>query len=94
MLAEFLYRNDFTLLLLQEVTHTDLARIRDYDSHMKIEADMRGTAMLVRHTDNLDQVIRLPSGRGMAASYKDLRVANIYAPAGTAKKLKGSTFIL
>jgi exonuclease III len=92
MLAEFLYRNEITLMLLQEVTQTDVARIRGYDAHLNIGADMRGTAILVRNTESLEHVLRLPSGRGITASYKDLLVVNVYAPAGTSKRAEREHF--
>jgi exonuclease III len=92
MLTEFLYRQEITILLLQEVTHNDVARIRGYDTYLNIGATLRGTALVVRKTTRIQQVQLLPSGRAIAATYGDLRIVNIYAPSGTANRVEREHF--
>ena len=47
---------------------------------------MRGTAIIARHEFPHTEVTPLPSGRAIAATYSGLRLINVYAPAGTARR--------
>jgi hypothetical protein len=53
---------------------------------------MRGTAILARHDFPLTNVTTLPTGRAIAADYNGLRLVNVYAPAGTAKRTDRELF--
>jgi exonuclease III len=92
MLIDFLYRREITILLLQEVTHNDVARIRGYYTYLNIGATLRGTTLVVRKTTRIQQVQLLPSGHAIAATYGDLRIVNIYAPSGTSNKVEREHF--
>jgi exonuclease III len=69
MLTDFLYRHDLDIIFLQEVTHTEAAQIRGYETHLNIGTTMHGTAILTRNTNRLHQVPTIPSGRAIAAEY-------------------------
>jgi exonuclease III len=86
VLTEFLYRQDIKIIFLQEVRHTETAQIRGYETYLNIGTMMRGTAVLTRNTTRLHQVQIIPSGRAIAATFRDLRLINIYAPFGTANR--------
>ena len=53
---------------------------------------MRGTAILARHDLPLTKVTSLPTGRAIAADYNGIRLVNVYAPAGTAKRTDRERF--
>ena len=86
LLGEFLFQNDIDIALLQEVTTTNLTSIRNYTVFDNIGTDGRGTAILAKPGINLTDVKRLPSGRGIAASFFGTKIVNIYAPSGAEKK--------
>jgi len=84
MLNEFIHKQEFDILLLQEVTHTDLEMIRGYKAHLNVGIHKRGTAILTTEQIPLTNITRLPSGRGMAACYRGVWFVNLHAPSGTA----------
>jgi exonuclease III len=92
MLTDFKDRQGISIILLQEVTHNDVARIRGYDTYLNIGATLRGTALAVRKTTRIQQVQLLPSGRAIAVTYGDLRIVNIYAPSGTSNRVEREHF--
>ena len=72
MLNEFLRKQEIDIILLQEVTHTDVDMVPGYTAHINVGTQQRGTAILTREQIVLRNVTTLPSGRGIAASYKGL----------------------
>jgi hypothetical protein len=72
MLEEFLRQQDIDFALLQEVTHTNLTTFRRYTAHVSVGTDKRGTAILAKEGLALNDVNRLPSGRGIAAHYNGI----------------------
>jgi len=93
LLEDFLWRQDIDFALLQEVSHTTLSTIRRYSVHMDIGTDRRGTAILAKDGLALSNIQRLPSGRGMSASFRGILIVNIYAPSGAEKRQEGKPFI-
>ena len=91
MLNEFIQKQEIEIILLQEVTHTDFEMIRGYTAHLNVGTNKRDTAILTREQISLTNITRLPSGRGVAASYQGIWVVNLYAPSGTANREKTST---
>jgi len=83
MLEDFLGREDIDFALLQEVLHTTSNTIRRYVVHMKMGTDRRETAILVKDGLAFSNIQRLPSGRGMPASFRGILTVNPYAPSGT-----------
>jgi len=71
MLADFIRQHDFDIVFAQEVTSTEVLNVRGYDTHLNIGAFMRGTAILARSTLHLTDITFLPSGRKMAANFKE-----------------------
>jgi exonuclease III len=53
---------------------------------------MRGTAIVARKEMANKVVHKLPSGRAMAIDYNGMRIVNIYAPMGTARRTKRERF--
>jgi len=92
MLEDFLWRQDTDFALLQEVSHTTLNTIRRYTVHMNIGADRCGTAILAKDGSALSNIQRLPSGRGMSASFRGIMIVNIYAPSGAEKRQEMEPF--
>ena len=86
LLGDFLFHQDIDITLLQEVTTTNLTFIRNYIVHCNIGTEGRGTVILSKTGINLTDVMRLPSGRGIAANILGTRIVNIYAPTGAEKK--------
>lgn len=92
MLNEFIQKQEIDIILLQEVTHTDFEMIRGYTAHLNVGTNKRGTAILTREQISLTNITRLPSGRGMAASYQGIWLVNLYAPSGTANRQEREDF--
>jgi exonuclease III len=92
MLAEWLGRQDVDVILLQEVTTPEVGQIRGYTAYYNVGTTMRGAAIITRNTLQLTNITILPSGRAMAANLGDLRVVNIYARSGTARKAERKRF--
>ena len=86
MLLEFIKAHDIDILLIQEVTNIIQQEIFGYEIHYNIGTTKSGTAIIAREGIRLDNIIRLPSGRAIGASFRNTWIINIYAPAGTAKR--------
>ena len=86
MLHDFIRRHDLDIVFLQEVTNPTTLTVNGYTTYLNIGANMRGTAIVARHDYPLTNVTSLPTGRAIAADYNGIRLINVYAPAGTAKR--------
>jgi len=92
MLADFKRQHDFDIIFTQEVRSTEVLYARGYNTHLNIGASIRGTAILAKSTLLLTNITILPSGRAMAADYKGIRLINVYAPSGTARRANREQF--
>ena len=92
MLNEFIQKQEIDIILLQEVTHTDFEMIRGYTAHLNVGTNKRVTVILTRELISLTNITRLPSGRGMAASYQGKWLVNLYAPSDTANRQEREDF--
>jgi exonuclease III len=92
MFAKILRTWEIDILLAQEITETVLHEITGYTAQYNIGTFRRGTAIVARDGINLANVIRLPSGRAIAAKFRDLWLINVYAPSGTARRQERETF--
>jgi len=92
MLADFIRQHDFDIIFIQEVTSTEVLNFRVYNTHLNIGASIRGTAILAKSTLQLTNITILPSGRAIAADYKGIRLINVYAPSGTARRTDREQF--
>jgi exonuclease III len=94
MMKDFLRKHDIDIALTQEITDPESVNIYGYTSHLNIGPDMRGTAIVAKKSIHLKKIERMTSGRTIAAKVNDLRIINIYAPSGTAKRTQRERFFL
>jgi exonuclease III len=94
ILADFLRAQDVDLLCAQEVTTDAIQRIPNYTTYLNIGTEGRGTALMVKEAYKVDDVRRLPSGRGIMATFHGFRIAKIYAPSFTNKRKVKNTFTI
>jgi len=92
MLADFIRRHDFDIIFTQEVTSTEVMNVRGYNAHLNIGFSIRGTAILATSTLHLTNITTLPSGRAIAADCKGIRLMDVYAPSGTARRANREQF--
>ena len=92
MLGEFLWQQDIDIVLLQEVTSKAIEQLRNYTKHINIGTEHRGTAILIKDVIQINKIICLPSGRGIAGVLEGIHMIKIYAPLGAAKKEERETF--
>jgi exonuclease III len=85
-LHDFIRRHDLDIVFLQEVTDPAILIVTGYATYLNIGADMRGTAIVPRHDFPLTDITSLPTGRAIAANHCGLRLINLYASAGTARR--------
>jgi exonuclease III len=84
MLADFVTKQDI-VVLLQEVSTSIPVNFGGYAIHHNMGTSGRGTAILTRAQLELRGLLRLPSGRGMAADMQGVWLVNVYAPSGAWK---------
>jgi hypothetical protein len=92
IMEEILWKHDIDIILLQEVTSTQIETIHWYTKFLNIGAEQRGTAILVKDGLTITHIKRLPSGRGIAGTYNGTWFVNLYAPSGAEKKHERETF--
>jgi exonuclease III len=83
---------DIDIALIQEVTTNKFTPFYGYTTYVNTRIDKRGTAILMKEGLSLENVTRLPSGRGIAGLFKDTWIVNIYAPSGAEKRRERKTF--
>jgi exonuclease III len=92
MLDDFLHKHEIYIIFLQEVTQPILHTLRGYAAHTNVETNGSGTAIVVREHYTLNNIVRLSSGRGMAADFQGLWLVNVYAPSGAERKQEREVF--
>jgi exonuclease III len=92
MLENFLRIHEVDIALLQEVVGPQLDTVRGYVVCMNIGSTVRGTAILVRQGLAIEEMKRLPTGRGVAVRVWDQWFVNLYAPSGAAKRAERERF--
>ena len=92
MLCDFVKKQELDIIFLQEVTNPNTLNLRGYNTHYNIGTSMRGTAIAVRDVITLTGIHKLPSGRAMSADYNALRLINVYAPSGSARRTERENF--
>ena len=92
MLHDYIRRHDLDIVMLQEVTDPTILQVMGYATYLNIGAEMRGTAILAKQELSLTEVTLLPSGRAIAATHSGIRLINVYAPAGTARRAEREQF--
>jgi exonuclease III len=92
MMEGFPWKHDIDIILLQEVTNTQIDSIRRYIKYINIGAEQRRTAIMVKDGFTFTHIRRLPSGRGVAGMFDGTWFVNIYAPSGAEMKHDRETF--
>jgi exonuclease III len=92
MLGEFLSRNDIDLMCVQEVTNSNIEKIKYYEAHVNTGEGGRGTAFLVKEEYTLTDIRCIPSGRGISANFHWVQLDNIYAPSGASRRRERKEF--
>jgi exonuclease III len=92
MLSELINKHELDILFLQEVTNPDTLNFRGYETHYNVGTSMRGTAIIARKAIPRTSVHKLPSGRAMSAEHKGISLINVYAPSGSARRIKRENF--
>lgn len=92
MLDEFIRRHDIDIVMLQEVTNIESITIPGYQTIENIGTLGRGTAILHKENLQMHTIQKIPSGRGLAAYYKNICFINVYAPSGTSKRTEREEF--
>ena len=80
------------MALIQEITTNDLPPLHGYTAYVNEGTDKRGTAILLKEGLCMQNVKRLPSGRGIAGLFKDTWIVIIYAPSGAEKRQERDAF--
>jgi hypothetical protein len=81
-------------VFLLEVTDPAFLTVTGYTTYLSIGANMHGTAILTIHGFPPTNVTSLQTGRAIVANYNGLRLVNVYAPAGTAKRTGKEPFFI
>jgi exonuclease III len=92
ILENFLRLHEVDIAMLQEVVGPQLETVRGYVACMNIGSTVRGTAILVRQGLTIDEMRRLPTGRGVAIRVRNQWFANLYAPSGAEKREERERF--
>jgi exonuclease III len=92
MLEDFICKQEIDVLFLREVMQSILYNIRGFAPYTNICTSGRGTAVLTREHMPLTNIVRLPTGRGMAADLQGVWLVNIYAPAGAERRQERGGF--
>ena len=91
LLSAFIIHHALDIILLQEVTNIAITHISGYSSHVNIGTD-RGTVILVKEGITVQNVVRVPNGRGIAATINGICYVNVYAPSGTGRTREREEF--
>jgi exonuclease III len=79
-------KHNIDIAFLQEVIDPTPIDMIGYTSYTNVGTNMRVTAILCKNDFPLTNVTKIPSGRAISATYQGIRLINIYAPSGTARK--------
>jgi exonuclease III len=91
-LEDFLRSWEIDILFLQEVTQQVFHDFKGYNTQYNMGTTRRGAAIIARNGINSTNINRLPSGRAIAARFRELWTLNICAPSGTARRQERETF--
>jgi exonuclease III len=92
MLADLISKQDLDIMLLQEVATPNLIVPMEYTVYHNLGSTGRGTAIVLRSQLELRSVLKLPSGRGVAADLQGLWIVNVYAPSGAERRREREAF--
>jgi exonuclease III len=66
--------------------------MQGYTAHCNLGTTIRGTAFLSRDGIILENIVRTPTGRAIAATYRGVLLLDVYAPSGTSQKAEREQF--
>jgi len=92
MLKDFIWTHDLDIVLVQEVTAPESVDTPGYISYTNIGSEMRGTAIIARRDLQITNIDKIPSGRAIAVVICGIRIINVYAPSGTARRTERERF--
>ena len=92
LLANFLLSHNIDIALLQEVVCPEIVDLPSYTTWINIGTDLRGTAILTSTGLVIDEVQRLPTGRGIAISIHNVWYVCVYAPSGAERRTDREAF--
>jgi len=92
MFTNFLLGQDMDIALLQEVANDDLCNMYGYSAHINEGIEKRGTAILMKKGISVNNIKRLPSGRGIAGLFEEPWIINAYATSGAEKRQERENF--
>jgi exonuclease III len=84
ILTEYMNCHDLDIVLLQEITSMGLLNMPGYDIYNE-GTHMRGIVIVMRNI-TLTNILKLPTGRAIAAEYNGMNLFNICAPSGSARR--------
>ena len=79
LLKDFIVKNDIDIIFLQEIRHTDFSVIYNYNAYVNVGTESLGTAILTKMGIKLEDIEKLPSGRGIKITYNKYVFMNIYS---------------
>lgn len=83
LIYNFMITNDFDVLCLQEVCFDDFNfNNANYQFIVNRPGDVGGTAFLLKRTTPVKNIIRATNGRILTAEVGQIKLINVYAPAG------------
>jgi hypothetical protein len=92
MLRAFIRSHELDIVLVQDVTAPESVDTPGYTSYTNIGFEMRGTAINARKDLQIKHINKIPSGRAIAVVCCCIRIINVYAPSGRAKRKERERF--
>src|SRR5215469_10592958 len=92
LLHEFIQYHNCDVISLQEVVHDRVRDIPQYTTHINIGTEGRRTAVMVKDCFTLNNIRRIPNGHGIAGEINGIKIINIYAPSGHARRRERECF--
>lgn len=83
LLKDFVQDNDVDVLLLQEVVYENFLFLPSHYAFVNISSDNKGTAILVRKSMNISNVLLESNGRIVSLVVNGVNFVNVYAHSGS-----------
>jgi hypothetical protein len=77
MLADFIYKQDLDIVFFQEVMSPEITAIQRHTAHTNLGTEGRGTTILTKDGLRVDNVKRIPSGRGIVVDLQGAWFINV-----------------
>lgn len=83
LLRDFVYDHDIDVLLLQEVVYENFSFLPSHFAFVNISSDNKGTAIIVRKTMVISNVLLEPNGRIVSLVVNGVNFINVYGHSGS-----------